>query len=887
MIRAIAAWLVVAVAQLSGCSDLPAFDASCGNFVIDPGEDCDGDASGLCDADCNLRCSDEPTPCPDGYVCGADTLCHAPSGLFSTASRSVPLQSDVYAVTDVDQDGYGDVVSLASTSLDVGFGDGSADLSRRASTLTPRALGVPAFTHLDPDSTLDLLVPTANGIAGYSSQFQELSPHPVTIDLDQTTNCATPPSQAFQVFALHAQYLGVLTRNQLTGKLGFSVIDGATKSACPLQSAQICNIDLPLSRSYEVFIDIYADVAGTGKIIAVTLPQHGTCVFDTNDTGSGTFDIKTITPPAATISTRPVLARIRAGGCPSLIDGDDAPNGILEYQPIGTPGGCAFAAAATLLPLNDPSIPLDAKVIGHLPLSPAVAGHAPDALMLSTGGYAIPFQAGAPIKEVYRSDRKLDIVRAADLDLDGDVDSVGIVFGSAGLDILTRTSGSSFLSLRIATGPILGLELGDYDGNGAGDIAYAELEPSGRGRLLIAYGTRDRPLVGSPIGTFSRIVGMCVFQTPDSTDQEDIVDDLVVFDLPVDQPNRRQPLLSVLHGSPQRTMVSYFDPRTTELEPDDAFVGVVAGAFFPTPPGAGPLTATTDVIAVGSKGSTVQLWPLRGTTPGNLEFTSLPSDSPMLVNCSRQPAGPATSITQMCVDNARYLRWPAATHDVVLAIENPTSPQRGRSFAILDPTTFTADGVTTTLHAPPNAFATVERSLSTRGLHAADTNGDQRLDLIAAFGVPGLYDPAGINGTVLVCDVDANGVPSACSSIVDLVPELAGLACVDAAPADVAPRGRGRFDHPPGEPSQNLIVVCHAKLAGVESRLFRVYHDATGYHGKLVFVRAGSIERIEVGDVNGDGLDDVLALELSATGLVPTLLTITQCSSKTTSSCSP
>ena len=164
MIRAIAAWLVVAVAQLSGCSDLPAFDASCGNFVIDPGEDCDGDASGLCDADCNLRCDDGTVPCPGGYVCGADTLCHAPSGRFSTAPRSALLQSDVYAVTDVDQDGYGDVVALASTSLDVAFGESSADLSRRGSRLTPRAFGVPAFTHLDEDSTLDLLVPTANEI---------------------------------------------------------------------------------------------------------------------------------------------------------------------------------------------------------------------------------------------------------------------------------------------------------------------------------------------------------------------------------------------------------------------------------------------------------------------------------------------------------------------------------------------------------------------------------------------------------------------------------------------------------------------------------------------------------------------------------------------------
>ena len=886
MTRAAVAWLVVVVAHTTACTELPNFDSGCGNFVLDLGEDCDGDASGSCDAECNLHCG-EGAACPDGYVCGADVLCHAPSGRFSANPSSVPLQSDVYEVTDIDRDGYGDVVSLAGTSLDVAYGDRDANLSRRARTLTPRAFGLPAFTHLDADPALDLLVPTANGIAGYSSQFQELTPHPVTIDLDQTQGCVTPLGQAFQVFALHDQFLGVLTRDSATGKLGLAIIDGATKSACPLQVTQLCNIDLPASPMVSVFVDIYPDVGRTGKIIAVTLPQYGTCVIDTNDPGgTGTFVVKDLTPSGISITTTPVLARIRASGCPSLIDGDQAPDTVFEYKPTGTPGTCGLAAVATALVLNDPAIPPDAKVIGHLPLSPPVNGHGPDALMLSTGAYAIPLLPGA-IKEVYRSDRKLDIVRTADLDLDGDLDAVGIVFGSADLDILRRTSGTSFLSLRIATGPVLGLELGDYDGNGGGDIAYAELQPSGRGRLLIAYGTRDLPLEGAPIGTFSRIVGMCVFQTPDSTDQEDIVDDLVVFDLPEDQPARRQPLLSVLHGSPQRTMVSYFDPRTTELEPDDTFVGVAAGAFFSTPPGPAPSVETTDVIAIASTGATVQVWPLRGTSPGVLEFTSLPPSSQSLINCSRRPPGPTTPISSMCIDTARYLTWPAAPHHVVLAIENPSDATRSRSFAILDPTAFAADGVAVTRYEPPNAFSGVDRTLSSRGLHAVDTNGDQRLDLVASFGVPGLYDATAASGTVMVCDVDAKGVPGTCSSIVDLVPELAGLACVDAVPARVAPRGRGEFDHPPTEASQNLIVLCHAKAATVESRLFRVAHDMSGYHGNLVFARSGSIERVAVGDVNGDGLDDLLALELSPANLFPNLLAITQCSSKDVASCSP
>jgi hypothetical protein len=126
-------------------------------------------------------------------------------------------------------------------------------------------------------------------------------------------------------------------------------------------------------------------------------------------------------------------------------------------------------------------------------------------------------------------------------------------------------------------------------------------------------------------------------------------------------------------------------------------------------------------------------------------------------------------------------------------------------------------------------------------------------------------------------------VPGSCTSLAATVPELRGLACVDAAPATVAPRARGVFDHPPTESSRNLIVLCHAGPNGILSQLFRVYHDGAGYHGDKVFERPGPIERIEIGDVNGDGIDDVLALEVASP--FPNLLVITQCTSKDAAGC--
>ncbi|MEO7093498.1 MAG: hypothetical protein ABI175_09620, partial [Polyangiales bacterium] len=165
---------------------------------------------------------------------------------------------------------------------------------------------------------------------------------------------------------------------------------------------------------------------------------------------------------------------------------------------------------------------------------------------------------------------------------------------------------------------------------------------------------------------------------------------------------------------------------------------------------------------------------------------------------------------------------------------------------------------------------------------------DQQADLIAAFASKP-NDPMGASSVVLVCRVDASGVPVSCEDIIGLVPELTGitgLACVDATPANAAPRGRGRFDRPPTEDSQNLMVLCHPPGAfGVRSQVFRVFHDEGGYHGVSVFEHFGSLEKLEVGDINGDGLDDLLALELSETSPFPSLLSITQCASKDVGLC--
>src|SRR6476659_5576450 len=96
------AWLVaLAIAPaLSACSTLPDVAANaCGNGIVEPGEECDGDASaagGTCGTDgdnaCHFVCADGGPTCPTGYACGTDGRCRAPSAIFYAAA--VPYTFD-------------------------------------------------------------------------------------------------------------------------------------------------------------------------------------------------------------------------------------------------------------------------------------------------------------------------------------------------------------------------------------------------------------------------------------------------------------------------------------------------------------------------------------------------------------------------------------------------------------------------------------------------------------------------------------------------------------------------------------------------------------------------------------------------------------------------
>lgn len=137
------ALLAVAV-MLASCAELPQLPrGTCGNAVIEEGEECDtfgrdgfacrkGDPSlGGCRIECN---SDHA--CPVGYGCGLDLVCRRPSGTFAFGSEvRIPVDARRVDVGDFDGDRRADPFTQTIAELRVHYFDGKSDPARSASII--------------------------------------------------------------------------------------------------------------------------------------------------------------------------------------------------------------------------------------------------------------------------------------------------------------------------------------------------------------------------------------------------------------------------------------------------------------------------------------------------------------------------------------------------------------------------------------------------------------------------------------------------------------------------------------------------------------------------------------------------------------------------------
>lgn len=849
-------WLLVTGVALASCTGFDAVQRNvCGNGLIEPGEDCDSNAASC--VRCAVVCT-RSSECPTtDYTCGNDGVCHAPGGALGQPVAAGSFLVDDFAITDVDHDGAGDVLGFSKTSIIVRHGDAGGLLARSETLFTPPASGAPALGDLDDDGSLDVALATPDGLVAYTSAFGELSPLDVQSTIASSSGAPTDIRSLFRIASLT---LGAFIVDR--GQLYIGAVDFLAPDHPVIQAPCVARIGAVDPASLQLAsIDVYqvnreTDVA-TDVVVAMTFGAASgakLCVIEIHkDNLLAAAVLTDITPPgAATPANRTLLADLdgNADRCPGLVNLDGGATALRYWAGQLAGSHCVLKAAASssgdLLPPIGEASP-GATVIGRIPVDPAVPLIAGDALVTSDGVYALS-PGLASYQALYRTTRKLAHVASADLDGDGAIDAVLSAKGEAGLDVLLRsTSPPGFQLLRLDTASeAQTLTLGDYDGNGIADIAYTEAVGSHQ-RLMISYGTSDRPLAPIEVGEFPSIIGITRVQFPDSIDQLSLAADLAVLQ----SPSGGVATLTLLHGSPNRTMMPYFDPRSAAARgTSGGFRGTVIGRFGEA---AGIAHRGIVALAPASASPVVEAFHVAGTQTG-LDSTPVSGAAVGgLIDCG------GGSGAGVCLANAALFAWPRSpTHDVVLAIDHQAAPHAG----VFDP----ADPAITVTPVPALAMK-IPANSSLVALYAADLDGDGAAELVAAF-APGT---AADRGAILVCQV-ADGIPTSCDDVIPAIIAAAPTthACSDAAPGQL--EARDPLTLP--SPGRDLVVLCQDG----GSTLYRVRRGPSGFTVDLLVHAAAPLAAIRVGDVTGDGVADVVGLE--GTVGARSLVVYPQCSSR-------
>ena len=849
---------------LAACSTFDSLDRGvCGNGLIEPGEDCDsGDASCVrCSVTCDAR-SDCPTT---AYSCGVDGLCHAPGGTLAPAAPAGPFQVNDFAITDIGGDGTGDVLGLSRTSIVVKRGDTTGQLGTAASIVTPFQTGRPAFGDLDGDGSLDITMTTPDGLVSYTSPLGELTPLPVQSSLGGAGG-------PFELVGLYR-----VSNFSLGGWLSSTANDALLLAVFDMSSSANDAVVLPCGQMFKAsaFTEGMADVyrlsadtdAATDVMVALTAPllsgQVRTCVMTINKTQNTPAVVGDATPVAAVAGMvgKPVLADVDldADKCPSLLAFNQQ-GALRNFK--GTRGATTCTLAATSNPLVLTNATPGATLITHFPLVPQIALVAPDAVVLSDGVYA---NTVIGPQKVYTSPRKIARADYGDLNGDGIVDGVVASEGEDDIDLLYRTQNPGYQLVRLDTASrVTSLTVGDYDGNGIEDIAYTELLDQYQ-RLEVSFSTTDRPLDPVTVGAFPNNISTIRLSVPDSLDPQGLAADLAVLTL---KTGTRPATVTLLHGSSQRTMLPYYDPIPDSTGIDKRKThqmrGAVVGKF------AGD-DALLDVVGIGvpmphldnTATTPIKAWAMKGTPLGPDGTASAGKPIAGIVDCSKTTPG----ATDLCADDLLYVPIAAGSHDVVLAIDKSDPPRS----SVADPTTVNAM-LPLAASVLTNGLA---RGTTVRSAYARDLDGDGSLEVVASF-APRMQ---GGKGAIIKCGFSGTA-PKDCA---DLAPAIVAKVdgadvCVDAAPGKVD--YVDPFTAPDTVRSAELIVLCRG---GGVSMLERVVLGASGPEVTELARVPGILEALRVGDVTGDGIDDIAALANDHGA--GTLEVFRQCSSRDVSAC--
>ncbi len=881
--------ILVALLVLTACSELASIEPGiCGNGVIEATEDCDSLLPHC--SSCSLVCTSDAdcmTLGGPGYVCGPDRLCHAPAGTFIHAAQ-VSVAVDAYRIANVNttEDFFGDVIAQSGSSVTVLYGDFAGSLSTFATVQSPIAQGPVTFAKLDADSVPDVLIPTADGLAAFTFGLGVPAPYTFPKLLSEI-----PGGEPLMTFNIGREYLGGII--DVGGQLKLIVLLVGLGTEKVVASEFLCGAQVAEFSERRTAVHVLPTLQLAGgapppiHVVFSTILSSGggdrVCAIALDEIGSlgppiSPFTLTRMpspTPPLAA-GERGVLVDVSGTGCPSLFV-ETAGGALLELpaQPTGAAvRPCQFAAATQIQRLDLGGGPKN----GGAPLG-FLALDAPDVGLVLTDGIYLykPTALGGPsVSQFYASDRPLDRAEMLDLDDDGALDLVAMGKSSNDLDLLYQIPFPvprmyGVLRVRFDTDETVKRVLpGDFDGNRKTDIAYVE-RVGEADRLMIAYGTSDRPLPGQAVGTFEDLFSLIQIDIPDSTDPFGVVSDLVVL-----YGRGAAKRLALLHGSPQRTMQAFFDPREelvnrpTASDDSELFAADLAGVI----PGHFGGGGGHDILGLATKrhDATSSLY-LTPTAPGG-EISGAASCgyTMRLRRCEGVSDDQGSnSSTDLCTNLASYLAWPmSATRDVVIGIDGFGNA------ATFDP----EHAGTCALGAIPDLTSanwSVKLGLTRRNVarrvRSIEVVASEPPELAVSFAPGKTGDPG--DAAIRVCTIE-NGMAVSCEDPAVLVAQYVGAPAICSDLATGRATAVSRFGIPPPT-VKDLFAVCQLPTGRFVYRLSRFERQTE----VTELFPIGTADEIEVGDVNGDAIDDIVVLEREE-GL---LHVYTQCSSRNPADC--
>ncbi len=561
---------------LTACHQLPELTPnSCGNGVVEPGEDCDRfsqfGSDFECGSECRYTCNPKNPSCPGIRTCGRDGICRLPSGTYAESLDS-PLTLEAFdlATADLDHDGIEDLIGGSADRIEVRYGLGDGTYRESFSIAIDTPLGERTLGDVDGDGIPDLLIPYYLGVEAFLGQSERrLIPvaHPQIVLEDLGGSGA---DDARLLAARGAPFAVWLAGHRI--HLAFdpgSVAESASPGTA-IASAEV--VQLSNDGDEEVLVLALEDsdrlwlgrVRGRSTTATATLEAHALGVYGTIDAdGARVVDLDGDGKNDVLVSAR---------------------DGLDHHFVLFAGTGAGLAAPREEARLE--TWPLAAR--GRNGSALIVF---PRAIVTSTapGSAFVPIATSGPTTWTHAA--------VADFDGDGMLDAVVADDRSAGAALMYRADAFTFNRVDLPLpAPAREIAAGDFDGDRVDDLAAIVRTQDGTrlptDDVYVVFAERSGP-PGDPIfmARFPEVTNLSAseFLSPTPWNPDRIADLLVE----VTEPGGRQPsYASILVGSGRRRLQSPI-PFFSATHGFGTPYLVRLGNFDAVPPGEPDLIALT------------------------------------------------------------------------------------------------------------------------------------------------------------------------------------------------------------------------------------------------------------------------------------------------------